>query len=129
MQIWVPDPTSESVVHFVSQVFALWVLRVSRLSKTATGGAGKTHDKTLGQPPSSEASVEIRTPGLLQKRKGRGARPATGDVGMNPPETAFYLSAFSPGGGGTLISTLITGPSDDKGLSNSAGLPTTSTGI
>jgi|GEM_PF-5473186 len=28
-----------------------------------------------------------------------------------------------------LISTLITGPSDYRGLSNSTGLPTTSTGI
>src|ERR1022692_4534421 len=36
-------------------------------------------------------------------------------------------SCGSSGGGGIVMSTLVTGPSEDSGLSNSAVLPTTST--
>src|SRR5580698_6505975 len=43
------------------------------------------------------------------------------------PLLLIYCFVFSPGGGGIAMSTLVTGPREDRGLSKSAVLPTTNT--
>jgi hypothetical protein len=54
------------------------------------------------------------------------ALPSSLDSGWDSGSLAV-LSSLAPGGGGMVMSSSFTGPSDERGLSNSFVLPTTST--
>jgi len=75
-------------------------------------------------------------PELPNQRRPQATRSCLGsrDASLIASSAALYgcspCSGTTPGGGGGIVITsLVTVPSDDKGLSNSLALPTTSTAI
>jgi hypothetical protein len=84
----------------------------------------------VGRAP-SPAAFEVGLFLIYPKKMtfNNNINPNGGGQECPPHIDTSYLAAGvgSPGGGGMVMSILVTGPSDDSGLSNSVLCPTTST--
>src|SRR6476660_3616737 len=92
----------------------------SSLACCATLAFMERTDFSLAAPPIFSATLAARALPSGLEAAGAGVEAALGpreDAGeASPPDG-------SPGGGGIVISMLVTGPSSDNGLSKSFGLP------